>query len=321
MRQMRDASFRFLLLGDVLNDEQQVLRIAVVIEHRYAARKMRAGSAMRRMERVLAESLRLKGIEHLLVPGGDDVGRAVGEQFADSLADHLVARNAINLFACAIDQDVTKLPRILDADGRRDVVDDEFEELARLADFLLALAQFGDVFVGSDPAAACDRLVDHVNGAAIGQIDGDIAEVALAILRHQLGNVRIRIAVERTSSFAVRNQLAQADADLRRLRRQAVHFHVPLVAQQKARVIVEHAQTLCHVVERDVEFHFLFANGLAVGKRRDGRECNQRDDECDDCVVTIFGEGVGNAYRGHRHDERERCQIAVVFTQQLHRNF
>ena len=58
IRQMRDTCFRVLLLGDVLDHQQHVLRIAVCAHHRHAPGEMGALAAMRRVEHMFAERLR-----------------------------------------------------------------------------------------------------------------------------------------------------------------------------------------------------------------------------------------------------------------------
>ena len=54
------------------------------------------------------------------------------------------------------------------------------------------------------------------------------------------------------------DELAQRAARLHNIGRQSVHFDIALIAKNKARLVIEHQQTLRHVVDGRIDPHLLF---------------------------------------------------------------
>ena len=160
--------------------------------------------------------------------------------------------------------------------------------MPRFGDFLFALAQFRDVFVGRDPAAIRNRQIDHIDRTAVGKINCQAVKLPGAIALHQVLDVFVGIAVKRTGYLAVGDQVAQRYAYFRGFRREAIHLHIALVTQQQLAICIEHAKALRHVIERAVELYFLIANSFAVGQRGNRRQRDQRDNQGDDGVVMIL---------------------------------
>ena len=81
-------------------------------------------------------------------------------------------------------------------------------------DALFRALPFGDVLVGRQPAAAGDRLVDHREGAAVGERDGLLHGFAGGERFGQPGDVFDRVAGEAAAGDAMLDQLAQRAARL-----------------------------------------------------------------------------------------------------------
>ena len=112
----------------------------------------------------------------------------------------------------------------------------------------LGAALLGDVLMGRNPAAARQRLV-------LGEHDAPVARLhvyALAAFAHALEDGRaigVDVAGKQPGILAMLDQLAQRAARPHYLRRQLVHLDVAAVAHHDARLRVEHAQALRHVVD------------------------------------------------------------------------
>jgi len=119
--------------------------------------------------------------------------------------------------------------------------------------FLFHLAALGDVVVGADPVCAAGYgAVDHRNRAAVGQFGDEADDFSGRHDLHELGDVFVRIARQAAGSGAQPNDIGEPG------RRQVVDFQVAIVADDGARLGVEHHDALGHVVERKLE-QFSFA--------------------------------------------------------------
>src|SRR4051812_25205430 len=106
---------------------------------------MDAMPAGRRLVIGVAIRLRHSRVEHQPITRMNDVDRLIWEYVANGLADQLLARHAIDLFAGAVDEYIAQVLGVLYADGGRNVVDDQLKKAPGLRQFALSFAQFGDV--------------------------------------------------------------------------------------------------------------------------------------------------------------------------------
>src|SRR5580704_6490550 len=147
------------------------------------------------------------------------------------------------------------------ADGRQDAFDAFAEPGDGLFDdgaagflgaeqgvFLLYLAALGDVVVGSDPVhAAGDRSIDDRNGASVGQFGDEADDLSGRNDFHELGDVFVRIVRQAAGSGAQPNDIGEPGTGFYDVRRQIVDFQIAFIANDQARVRVEHYDALGHV--------------------------------------------------------------------------
>src|SRR4029077_9374352 len=120
--------------------------------------------------------------------------------------------------------------------------------------FLLHFAAFGDVVVGSDPVRAAGyRVVGDRDGAAVGQFGDEADDLSGRNDFHELGDVFVRIVRQAAGSGAQPDDVGEPGAGFYDVRRQIVDFQIAVVANDEARVRVEHHDALGHVVERELE--------------------------------------------------------------------
>ena len=104
VREPRNARFRALPFGDILDDGEQIARLAVVAHDRQPGGGDDAAAPGRKLDRMLVEELPGVVRQHLLVIPRD-LGRDVRrEHVACGLADHALAGEAVELLGAAIDQ-------------------------------------------------------------------------------------------------------------------------------------------------------------------------------------------------------------------------
>ena len=115
---------------------------------------------------------------------------------------------------------------------------------------LIQLAPLGDVLVRGNPSAPRHGSTRNGDKTPVGHFPHVLHALPAPHPAQRLGNVLLRVAGECVGAFALIQQLAQRAAGLGDLWPQPVHFEVALVAQNKPRRRIEHAQTFGHVVER-----------------------------------------------------------------------
>ena len=103
--------------------------------------------------------------------------------------------------------------------------------MGEVGDALLGAAALGDVFMGRQPSAVRQRLVDDLDRAAVGcRYDHGVAVRDVA--QHQL-DIMIDVAVERAGFLAMGDHVVEAAARLHDFGRQAVHLEISLVADDE----------------------------------------------------------------------------------------
>ena len=84
---------------------------------------------MRGVDRLFLDDLDMPRFQHLAVARDELIGFLLGENVVIGLADDGLAGDAEELLAGPVEQDKTKVARVLDEDDGRNVVDDGFEKL------------------------------------------------------------------------------------------------------------------------------------------------------------------------------------------------
>jgi hypothetical protein len=82
-----------------------------------------------RVDRLFLDDLDMPRFQHLAVARDELIGFLLGENVVIGLADDGLAGDAEELLACPVEQDETKVARVLDEDHCRNVLDDGFEKL------------------------------------------------------------------------------------------------------------------------------------------------------------------------------------------------
>src|SRR5271156_257937 len=100
------------------------------------------------------------------------------------------------------------------------------------------------------PTSAPQRPLGQRDNAPVAELDRFRFRAAFGDLAKATCGIAVRIAGERAMLEAENQHLAQRHAAAQLLALQAVHFDVTHVAEDEARRLIEHAQTLRHVVER-----------------------------------------------------------------------
>ena len=304
VRQMRDALLVALAVGDVLDDADEILRLAVGARDRQACRGRDARAVAGRDDRVLVEEADLARFQRLAVFGFDQLRAGFCQHFTGGSADHRRAVDAEIFFGGAVDQAVAQARNVLDDDRRRHVLDDGVEERAGMLELALGHFAFRNVFVRRDPAAAFDRLVDDVDDAAVGQFDVDDKGAAALERSAQLVVVAGGIEREGAGGDARIEQVANGAAAPDAFGVDVVHGPVAFVPDQQPVLRIEHAQTLDHVVERGVELHVL------AGEPAPDAPARYRADHAD------AEQRAGNGRQG----DRQRVQRQRAHGEDFHRD-
>src|SRR5215470_900754 len=103
MRQPLDARFRALFLGDVLDHSKHVPGLALIPDDRNAGGGGDAALVVAQRDRMLVEKQRTAAVERGLVVAVDLLRHFQREYILRPLADHLAARNAIEILGAAVD--------------------------------------------------------------------------------------------------------------------------------------------------------------------------------------------------------------------------
>ena len=170
--QMGDALVGAVPFGKVIDDGQQVERVALLIENRHSLRRRIAHAAARRVEAMLVVKQLLAVLKNEAVALQDQRGGLLIGQFSRCLADDAVARRAEEGFRGAVHQDMPEVARVLDDDRGRHVLDDRVEEFARALNFRFGALALGDVDRGDEgrraPAMIEEPRIDrHFDQLAI----------------------------------------------------------------------------------------------------------------------------------------------------------
>ena len=167
MRHERDALLRFLAFGDVVDDDDQIFRLAVIVADDDAAGRINARPILG--VDVVFEVLAVAAVlQDLTVHAVDEFRGPLVVECEHGFADKLVASEATHRLERAIDQNELAGHGVLHDHRNRNVVDDRIQKLLGLVELLFGAALLGDVVVGRDPAAARKRLTRHADQLAVG---------------------------------------------------------------------------------------------------------------------------------------------------------
>ena len=197
-------------------------------------------------------------MQHFPIVLDDGVGRLLVEDLVRGLSDQLIARQAQEVFAGPIDQNVSQAVRVLDEHGHRNVVDYPIEKVAIAITFLLGAPTVGDVFVSGHAKPAFDHAADDGDRSPVGGLHRPA-------MRRLPGNAHILLGVagHAAGREVVLDQFPPARAACHHVGGHPVDFHVSLVAENHAILRIAQQQSLRHVVERDVELQLLSTHALA----------------------------------------------------------
>ncbi len=160
--------------------------------------------------------------------------------------------------------------------------------------FLRAFA-LGHVFQDDDRAAVGHHPARHRDGAVAVKRGIKLVELVLAQPVHQFGDDLLdALGAVIAGADAVADELRDPHADTHRHLLQVQQFQEPLVPDLQAVLRIEHAQTVRHVVERDVE-----AVGLLLEAGGERRFLARHGQRLDDDVADA------ERYVGHRVDEQQ----------------
>ncbi len=184
MRQMRDLLVGKPALGNVVDDVDDVARLAC----RIADSEPLGGDVARAHPLGFPDMLVLEQavgrLQRSLFVGCDEFGGGFRKEVEGRLADDQVARNAELGFRHAVDQQVAAVVHVLHGDLRRDVIDDLAQEGVVAVALLLEIAPLGDVFHGGDPAAVRQRLADRHEGAPVRALHDAVIDPAARDVSH-----------------------------------------------------------------------------------------------------------------------------------------
>ena len=178
MRHMLDARLVTFAVGQIVNDADEILHVAICALHRQPHRGDDAGAVSGRDDDVFLGLNGLTGLDQLLIVLADGLDRAFRHDLFRGLAEYRAALETEILLGGAVDQHVTQL-RILHDDRRRHILDDLIEKRAGTLQAAFGSFLLCDVFVGRCPAAAFYRLVDDGDDTAVGQFDVECEGFAL----------------------------------------------------------------------------------------------------------------------------------------------
>ena len=130
----------------------------------------------------------------------------------------------------------------------------------QVGDARLATLPLGDVVVRRHPAAACHRLVGHLDDAPVGEFMNDIDCLAVCQPGAQLVGELLRVVGEISGALLLLEHIDELGTGLGRIGEHPVDTQIAFVAHKEPLILVEHAQALRHVVERRIHL------GMGAGK-------------------------------------------------------
>ena len=182
VRQKGDALLGLLALGDVLDDRNDALRLALVVLDDHATGRLHPWPTHRRIDLDLLVIDVIAVVQRFSV-GIVDVFRVFGSMDVERRAvEHFAARNPEHGLKCPIDEKIFARFRVLDDNGNRNVLDDRIQKLPRFGELLRGAPLLGDVDMGGDPAALGHRPVTD-------GVDMTVAQHVLDIIRQALGDL------------------------------------------------------------------------------------------------------------------------------------
>ena len=147
-----------------------------------------------------------------------------------------------------------------------------------MGDALLRAPAFGHVFQDDDGSAIVHQTARQSDGTVVVNRNLKLVELVVAQAARQLPQYLLHVVgFVISGADAVAHQIPHRHADAHRRMLQMQEFQETLVPHLQAMLFVEHAQTVRHVVERDVEALGLFLE--AGGQRRFFTSHGQRLDE------------------------------------------
>ena len=295
VRHVRDALFVAFAIGDVVDDADEILQLAVRALHRQPVRRRDARAVAGRNDNMLVEEGDFAAFQDLLVLGFDQLRAGFWQYRSGVFADEQRAVHAQIFLGGAVDQQIPQVRNVLHDDRRRHVFDDGVEERAGVLEFALGFFAFRDILMHRHPSAVLGRMIDDVDDAAVGQFDGDDKGTAARDRGTQIGVVAGRIKREGSGGDASVEQVADGAAAPDVLRIDVVHGPVSLVPDHQPVLRIEHTQTLNHVVERGVELHVL------AGELAPDAPGRQRPDQTD------TEQRAGNGRQGDRQWRQRQC--------------
>jgi hypothetical protein len=177
--------------------------------------------------------------------------------------------------------------------------------------------------MGRNPAAVRRRLADLANVSAVLERHDPRNGLPPVLAFQNFLAIPLGVHVKHADRFAMIDDLAQCGARLHDLRRQTVHLQVMPIAEDEARIPVEHAKALRDAVHRDIELLlFLDQLSLDLQERTNGAfrfaraakrsyDWTQRRREPSPCAMAP-GPAAG-PLRGHQHANPPRFVRARMY--------
>src|SRR5580692_3316278 len=155
MRQKRDALVRFPALGYVVDDDDEIFRLAGLVTDDHAAGRLDAyAAALWRFDFLFPDENIVRRIERFDVVIVDAHRVVVLENVEYGPVEQFGARYVMHRFESPVDQDIFQRFGVFHDHRNRNVLDDRVEEPLGLVQFAGCALLFGDVIVGRDPAAS-----------------------------------------------------------------------------------------------------------------------------------------------------------------------
>ena len=123
----------------------------------------------------------------------------------------------------------------------------------KMIDLGFRLRRLGDVLMRRDPAAATHMLGIDLQHAAVHQLQLVADRLAFVESLELVALVALEIQRTLAGLDAITENVVERGSGLLQMLGQPVHLRVTAVADDQALVLIEHAQAVIHIIERDVE--------------------------------------------------------------------